>query len=280
MGSTQHGQNAAGWRRKMHEIIFGAETRAGKLFDILLIASIIISVIAVMLDSVGSVKAKYGIVLYGLEWFFTILFTLEYVLRLSCVGSPLRYATSFFGIIDLLAVIPTYLSLVLPGTQYFLVIRIIRVLRIFRVLKLVQYISEANLLLRAFKSSGRKITVFLFAVLSLVIVFGSLIYVIEGEQNGFTSIPRSIYWAIVTMTTVGYGDISPKTSVGQTVAALVMIIGYSIIAVPTGIVTAEINRQLGKNISNHPCPECGASNHEHDATFCRYCGTRILPLAD
>ncbi len=282
--------NIKNWRVRLHEIIFGAETPAGKTFDVLLIASIFLSVIVVMLDSVASINAVYGRLffllecfglslftgqLFLLEWFFTLLFTVEYLFRLSCIGRPWRYATSFFGIIDLLAILPSYLSLFLPGAEVFLVIRILRVLRIFRVLKLVQYIGEANLLIKAMKASMHKITVFMFVVLSLVIIFGSLIYAIEGEQNGFTSIPRSIYWAIVTMTTVGYGDISPKTGFGQTLAAVIMIIGYSIIAVPTGIVTAEITQQLKKKPNNRPCPECGASNHDDDAGYCKYCGTSI-----
>ncbi len=267
--------NIKNWRVRLHEIIFGAETPAGKTFDVLLIASIFLSIIVVMLDSVASINAVCGRQLFLLEWFFTILFTIEYLLRLSCIGRPWRYAISFFGVVDLLAVIPSYLSLLLPGAEIFLVIRILRVLRIFRVLKLVQYIGEANLLIKALQSSRRKITVFMFTVISLVIIFGSLIYVIEGEQNGFTSIPRSIYWAIVTMTTVGYGDISPKTGFGQALAALIMIIGYSIIAVPTGIVTAEITQQLKKKISNRPCPECGASNHDDDAEYCKYCGASL-----
>ena len=267
--------NIKNWHVRLHEIIFGAETPAGKTFDVLLIASIFLSIIVVMLDSVSSINAVYGRLFFLLEWFFTILFTIEYLLRLSCIGRPWRYATSFFGVIDLLAVLPSYLSLLLPGAEIFLVIRILRVLRIFRVLKLVQYIGEANLLIKALQSSRRKITVFMFTVMSLVIIFGSLIYVIEGEQNGFTSIPRSIYWAIVTMTTVGYGDISPKTGFGQALAALVMIIGYSIIAVPTGIVTAEITQQLKKKISNRPCPECGVSNHDDDAQYCKYCGASL-----
>jgi voltage-gated potassium channel len=263
------------WRSKLHEVIFGAETRAGKAFDVILITSIIISVLVVMLDSVKSITAEYGDQLHQLEWFFTILFTVEYILRLLCVSRPLRYATSFFGVIDLLAVIPTYLSLILPGTRFFLVIRILRVLRIFRVMKLAHYIGEANLLVQSLRASRRKITVFLFAVLTLVIIFGSLIYIIEGEANGFTSIPRSIYWAIVTMTTVGYGDISPKTGFGQTLASMVMIVGYCIIAVPTGIISAEISQRTNKKICNHPCPGCGSCDHDVAATYCQYCGERL-----
>ena len=264
-----------GWRRQLHEIIFGTETPAGRAFDVLLIVSIVLSVGVVMLDSVTAVSAAHGRLLNGLEWFFTLLFTVEYLLRLICVGRPWRYAVSFFGIVDLLAVLPTYLALLLPGAKVFLIIRILRVLRIFRVLKLVQYMGEANLLIKALRASLRKITVFLFAVLCLVVVFGSLIYLIEGEAHGFTSIPKSIYWAIVTMTTVGYGDISPQTSIGQTLAALVMIVGYSIIAVPTGIVTAEIGRQVKGRINNRPCPDCGAGGHDDDAAFCKHCGGKL-----
>lgn len=275
MDSTHKTSSLNGWRQQLHEIIFGAATRAGKAFDVILIASIIISVMVVMLDSVSSIKAAHGDLFFLLEWFFTILFTIEYVLRLLCIGRPIRYATSFFGVVDLLAILPTYLSLFLPGTQFIVVIRILRVLRIFRVLKLVQYIGEANLLIQSLKASGRKIIVFLFAVLTLMIVFGSLIYIIEGEENGFTSIPRSIYWAIVTMTTVGYGDISPKTGFGQTLAALVMIIGYSIIAVPTGIVTAEISQRFNAEICNRPCSECGSCDHAAEADYCQYCGAKL-----
>jgi voltage-gated potassium channel len=267
--------NSRDWKDVLHEVIFGAETRAGKAFDVLLIASIIISVFVVMLDSVNSIGSVYGDLFYRLEWFFTILFTVEYILRLCCVNRPLHYAISFFGVIDLLAVIPTYISLILPGTQFLLVIRILRVLRIFRVLKLAQFIGEANLLVQALRASSRKIIVFLFTVLSLITVFGSLIYVIEGEANGFTSIPRSIYWAIVTMTTVGYGDISPKTGFGQTLAAMVMIIGYSIIAVPTGIVTAEISQRFSVQICNRPCPGCGTCDHAQDSSHCRHCGEKL-----
>ncbi len=263
------------WRQKLNEIIFGSETTAGKLFDVLLIASILISVLVVMLDSVKPINLKHGIVLNRLEWFFTLLFTVEYFLRLICIEKPLRYAVSFFGIIDLLAILPTYVGLFLPRAQFFLVIRVLRVLRIFRVLKLVQYISEAELLLTALKKSARKIIIFLSAVVSLMIVFGALIYAIEGEANGFTSIPRSIYWAIVTMTTVGYGDLSPQTGLGQTIAAFAMVIGYSILAVPTGIITVEISQQFKKQLSNRSCPDCGACDHIHTATFSHHCGQKM-----
>ncbi len=264
------------WRSRLHEIIFGTETPAGKAFDVLLIVCIFLSVGVVMLDSVAAISAAHGELLTGLEWFFTLLFTVEYLLRLLCVDRPRRYALSFFGLVDLLAVLPTYLTLLLPGAEIFLVIRVLRVLRIFRVLKLVQYLGEANLLVKALRASLRKIAVFLFAVLCLVVIFGALIYAIEGEAHGFTSIPKSIYWAIVTMTTVGYGDISPQTSFGQTLAALVMIVGYGIIAVPTGMVTVEIGRQLRQHrLDNRSCPGCGAVGHDDDASHCKFCGAGL-----
>ena len=261
------------WRGRLHEIIFEADTPGGKLFDLVLIAAILASVAVVMLDSVGVVSEEHGRILYGIEWVFTILFTIEYMLRLLCVGRPIRYATSFFGIIDLLAILPTYLSLFLPGSQYLIVIRILRLLRIFRVLKLVQYIAEANLLLRALRSSGRKIIVFLFTIMTLTVIFGALMYVVEGEENGFTSIPRSVYWAIVTMTTVGYGDMSPRTNLGQAIAAIVMIIGFSIIAVPTGIITSELMQV--KDVTTQSCPQCSAEGHDTDAAFCKKCGAQL-----
>ena len=260
------------WRVKLHEIIFEADTRVGKLFDIILIISIVVSVIIVMIDNVAVVNKKYGDSLFILEWIFTILFTIEYFLRLFTVGRPIKYATSFFGVVDLLAILPTYFSVLFPGSQYFLVIRIFRLLRVFRVLKLVQYVGEAKLLRQAMKASKRKIIVFLFTVLTMVVIFGSLMYVIEGSANGFTSIPRSIYWAIVTLTTVGYGDVSPATPLGQALAAVIMILGYGIIAVPTGIVTVEMAAASGKKISTQSCQECSAEGHDHDAKFCKYCG--------
>lgn len=276
MKEFQHKNNLSLWRLKLHEIIFEADTPTGKWFDVVLIFSILLSVLAVMLDSVSGIRENYGSWFYTVEWFFTILFTIEYILRIVCVGRPIGYITSFYGIVDLLAIIPTYLSIVLPGSQYLLVIRILRILRIFRVLKLVQYISEARLLRQALRDSRRKITVFLFTVLTMVVIFGSLMYLIEGPVHGFTSIPRSIYWAIVTLTTVGYGDISPQTGLGQFLAALIMILGYSIIAVPTGIVTvafAKVESKAGFN--TQACPHCSAEGHDRDAKFCKYCGARL-----
>lgn len=264
----------ASWRNTLHEVIFEAETPAGKWFDILLIISIIASVIAVMLDSVSAVNIHYGSLLTFIEWFFTIVFTFEYILRLVCVDRPLLYATSFFGIVDLLAIIPTYISVFIPGSEYLIVVRILRILRIFRVLKLVQYMGEAVILMKALRASSRKIIVFLFTVLTLVIILGSLMYLIEGAENGFTSIPRSIYWAIVTLTTVGYGDISPQTNMGQMLAAFIMILGYSIIAVPTGIVTVELSHFSSKKVSRS-CKNCSAEGHDGDADFCKFCGEKL-----
>ncbi|TGC09015.1 ion transporter [Methanolobus halotolerans] len=267
------------WKAGLYDIIFETDTPAGRHFDILLIISILLSVLVVMMDSVSFMRADYGRTLYNIEWFFTILFTIEYALRLISVRSKRRYATSLFGIVDLVAIIPTYLSILLPGSQLLLVVRILRVLRIFRVLKLVKYMSEADLLMKAMRASSRKITVFLFTVLALVTIMGSLVYLIEGEENGFTSIPVSIYWAIVTMTTVGYGDIIPQTSIGKALASFVMILGYSIIAVPTGIVTSEISfasieerkkRSLMKN-----CIKCGNPDHDANASFCKLCGAQL-----
>ncbi|MGD9486436.1 MAG: ion transporter [Calditrichaceae bacterium] len=263
------------WQAKLHTVIFEADTRPGKYFDIGLIVTILVSVLAVMLDSVQSITLLYGNWLYAAEWFFTIAFTIEYILRLSCVGRPIKYAVSFFGVIDLLAILPTYVSVIVPGSQFLLVIRILRVLRIFRVFKLVKYISEAKLLRQALRASQRKITVFLFTVLTSVVVMGSLMYMIEGAGNGFTSIPRSIYWAIVTLTTVGYGDISPQTPIGQMLASVIMIMGYGIIAVPTGIVTVEMTRAQQKIVSTQACPQCAAEGHDHDAVHCKYCGAKL-----
>jgi voltage-gated potassium channel len=267
-------QNRSSWKKNLHAVIFEAETPAGKWFDIILIFSILASVIAVMLDSISSVNTSYGHILISIEWFFTIIFTIEYVLRLICVGRPLLYATSFFGVVDLLAIIPTYISLFIPGSEYLLVVRILRILRIFRVLKLVQFMKESLLLMRALRASARKIIVFLFTVLTLVVILGSFMYLIEGVENGFTSIPRSVYWAIVTLTTVGYGDISPQTSLGQILAAFIMILGYSIIAVPTGIVTVELSQASIKK-ATRSCSDCSAEGHDSDAEFCKYCGAKL-----
>ena len=259
------------FKNKLYEIIFEADTPAGKGFDILLIVSIIISVIVVLLDSVQYYNNLYSETLYIMEWFFTILFTIEYFCRIYCIRKPSLYIRSFFGIIDFLAIIPTYISIFLPASRYLSIIRILRVLRIFRILKLILYIGEANLLIKAIYISRRKIIVFLFALLTLIIIFGSIMYLIEGETNGFTSIPRSIYWAIVTITTVGYGDISPKTELGQGLASLAMIMGYATIAIATGFISAEYT-SMKQTINNIVCQGCGNKSHENDAQFCKICG--------
>ncbi len=267
--------NKPQWRDRLHEIIFEADTPAGKLFDVVLICSIILSVAVVLLDSMATIRIKYGNLLYGAEWFFTILFTIEYILRLISVRQPLKYATSFFGVVDLLAILPTYLSLFIPGSQYLLTIRVLRLLRIFRVFKLVAYVNEARIITTALRASRRKISVFLFAVTMIVVIIGSMMYVVEGAENGFTNIPTSIYWAIVTLTTVGYGDISPQTALGKAIASVVMIIGYAIIAVPTGIVTAELAQLAKDRVSTQACPSCGLEGHDHDAKHCKHCGAQL-----
>jgi len=269
------GKHGRPWRDILFEVIFEADTPAGKWFDIVLIATILLSVLTVMLDSVSSIRTRHGAWLYGIEWFFTILFTVEYILRLICVGRPARYAVSFFGIVDLLAIVPTYLSLVIYGSRYLAVIRVLRVLRVFRVLKLGHHTKEASVLKKALYASRRKILVFLFVVLTLVVIIGSLMYVIEGAENGFTSIPASVYWAIVTLTTVGYGDVSPQTGLGQFLAAIVMILGYSIIAVPTGIVTVEWSQASSPKLNTQACPNCSAEGHDGDAKYCKSCGAKL-----
>jgi voltage-gated potassium channel len=263
------------WRSALHEIIFEADTRAGKAFDVALIWTVILSVTTVVLESVSGIRASYGDVLHDLEWVFTILFTIEYGLRLLCVQRPLAYATSFFGVVDLLAVIPTYVSVFVPGSQYLLSIRILRLLRIFRVFKLTEYLSEASVIRQALLASRRKISVFLVAVMTLVVIVGSAMYVVEGEEHGFSDIPTSIYWAIVTMTTVGYGDLSPQTALGKALASVVMIMGYGILAVPTGIVTVEMTQASRRGVNTQACPACGAEGHDLDAVHCKYCGVLL-----
>lgn len=266
----------APWRRRVHEIVFEADTAAGKLFDVFLITAIVISVTVVMLDSVTSIHDRYGQELLVLEWAFTILFTVEYVVRLISVQNARRYVTSFFGVVDLLAILPTYLSVLMPGSQSLLVIRTLRLLRVFRVFKLASYVKEGDFLMAALRASRVKITVFVSSILSITVVVGSVLYLIEGEASGFTSIPRAMYWAIVTMTTVGYGDIAPATTLGQVAAAGLMILGYAIIAVPTGIVSVELAKlnPLSK-VSTQACLVCSREGHDRDASYCKYCGSAL-----
>lgn len=264
-------------RRTLHRIIFGHETPGGKLFDVVLIVAILASVAAVMLESVEPIRTRHGLQLRFAEWVFTALFTLEYGVRLIAARSASRYARSFFGIVDLMAILPTYLSLLIPGGQAFAVIRVLRVLRVFRVLKLAQFVGTEQYLLRAMQASARKIVVFVIAVMSIVVVVGALMYFVEGPASGFTSIPVGVYWAIVTLTTVGFGDITPQTGLGQAVAALVMILGYGIIAVPTGIVTAEMVQSARRSSVSRPvCAGCGEREHDADAAFCKRCGSELV----
>jgi voltage-gated potassium channel len=263
------------WRDRLHEVIFEADTPTGKAFDVLLMLLIMLSVVAVLLESVAGVSERYGPTLRALEWAITIIFTIEYLLRILSLRRPLKYVFSFYGIIDLLAILPTYLSVIVSGTQSLLVIRALRLLRVFRVLKLAQFVVEARTLKNALKASARKVLVFLGVVLTVVLVVGAVMYLIEGADAGFTSIPQSMYWAIVTMTTVGYGDVAPQTVPGKILASIVMIIGYGIIAVPTGIVTVEMANARRLSISTQACPSCSAEGHDPDADYCKYCGAKL-----
>jgi voltage-gated potassium channel len=267
----------APWRERLRVIIFEADTPAGKRFDVALLIAIVLSVLAVMLDSVAPIRATYGWELDVAEWVFTILFTLEYALRLVCVPIPSHYARSFFGVVDLLAILPTYVSILLPGAEHLLVIRGLRLLRIFRVFKLGRFLGEASILRKALTDSRHKVTVFLGTIAILVTLLGTAMYLIEGEENGFTSIPISVYWAVVTLTTVGYGDLAPQTVMGKALATVVMILGYSIIAVPTGIVTAEIveSTVAARRVTTRCCPSCMAEGHDADARFCKECGASL-----
>ena len=261
----------------MHEVIFEADTPAGKAFDVVLLIVIVLSVVIVMLDSVQAINRQYRRPLQIAEWTITILFTVEYLARLICIGQPLRYVFSFYGVVDLLAVIPTYLSVFISGSQSLLVIRTLRLVRIFRVFKLSRYLTEARALVDALRATRARITVFLVVVLALVIIIGSAMYMIEGTLpgSGFTSIPRSVYWAIVTMTTVGYGDIAPQTVLGQVLAAAVMILGYAIIIVPIGVFSTEMLAVSKRGVSTQACPSCAAEGHDLDARHCKYCGARL-----
>jgi voltage-gated potassium channel len=264
----------APWRVRLHEVIFESDTRAGRAFDIALLVAILVSVLAVMLESVAAIRRQWATALEVVEWTITVAFTIEYVLRLVAVDRPWRYATSFLGLVDFLAVVPTYVGILVPEAQSLIVIRTIRLLRVFRIFKLAPFLGEAEQLRRAMRASSRKITVFLGVIITIMVMMGTVMYVVEGEAHGFTSIPVSMYWAVVTMTTVGYGDIAPKTPLGQFLAALLMILGYAIIAVPTGIVSAELAR-TSRPVSRQACPGCGAEGHEIDAVHCKYCGASL-----
>ena len=272
------------WKAKLHEVIYEADTPMGKWFDLVLLFVIILSVILVMLESVKEFDARYHSILLSLEWAITLFFTVEYIARIICIRKPAHYIFSFYGIIDFLATIPLYLSYLIAGSQVLLAVRALRLLRVFRILKLVHFIGEASQLKEALKASRTKITVFIYVVVILSILLGTVMYLIESDEAGFTSIPRSIYWTIVTLTTVGYGDIAPQTTVGQLIATIVMILGYGIIAVPTGIVTVEFARQGSKTqgakapdvaLNTKACPACGAEGHRDGAGYCYKCGTAL-----
>lgn len=270
------------WKAKLHRIIYEADTPQGKLFDVILLIAIIASIVFVMLESIKSFDARYHNFLNIAEWIITIIFTIEYILRLIAVKKPLKYMFSFYGIIDFLATIPKYISLIFVGTQVFIALRALRLLRVFRILKLARYLGASNMLANALKASRAKISVFLFAVFIVSIIFGTLMYLVEGEASGFTSIPVSVYWSIVTLTTVGFGDIAPVTPLGQFIASLIMILGYGIIAVPTGIVSAEyVYQNKGKaetptlpviDLNTEACPNCSIERHKDSAKFCYNCG--------
>ncbi len=265
-------ERRARWRDRLYEIIFEAETPAGRLFDEILLVAILVSVAAVLLESIPDVRAEWGRTLRAAEWAFTVLFSVEYVLRLVSARRVGRYARSFFGIVDLLAILPSYVGLVAPQTQALIIIRAIRLLRVFRVLKLGRYLGEAEVLLTALRGSRRKIIVFFGGVLTLVLIIGTLMYLIEGEASGFTSIPTAMYWAVVTITTVGYGDIVPRTLAGKALAAVAMLLGYSIIAVPTGIVSVELAQAGRLAAQGMRCGACGNVDHDADAAYCKRCG--------
>jgi len=264
-------------RKRLYEIIFEADTKAGKLFDISLLILIILSIILVMLESVKEINKLYYNELKIAEWIITVFFTAEYVLRIYVVNKPLKYIKSFFGIIDLLSILPSFLDLLITGAGGLMVIRAIRLLRIFRILKLSRFVNASSILILSLKESRQKIAVFLTAVITIVIILGTIMYLIEGEENGFTSIPQSIYWAIVTLTTVGYGDIAPHTVAGKFIASIIMILGYGMIAVPTGIVTVAFSKKDKIQISTQVCPHCLAEGHDKDAVYCKYCGAKLNP---
>lgn len=265
----------AAWRERLRIVIFEADTPGGKAFDIVLLVAILLSILAVLLESVSALQDDYGTELIAIEWFFTGLFSIEYGLRLVCAPRAGRYARSFFGIVDLLSILPSFISLLLPGTRSMLVIRALRLLRAFRIFKLVRFLGEASVLRRALQASSHKIAIFLGTILILVVILGTTMFLVEGEEHGFTSIPRSMYWAIITMTTVGYGQLTPQTVPGQIIASVVMIVGYGIIAVPTGIVTAEIVSAARPVVTTRACPECMSEGHDPDASFCKDCGAAL-----
>ncbi|NNE32879.1 MAG: ion transporter [Winogradskyella sp.] len=277
--------NKHNWRTKLYEIIYEADTHAGKLFDVILLIAILASILLVMLESINSFDAKYHSFLNIAEWVITILFTIEYIIRIITVNKPWKYVTSFYGVVDLLSTIPKYLSLIFIGTNALVALRALRLLRVFRILKLARYLGASNQLASAIKASKAKISVFLFAVMIAAVIFGTIMYLVEGEENGFNNIPKSVYWCIVTLTTVGFGDIAPQTPLGQFIATIIMILGYGIIAVPTGIVSAEYTKASSDDkkksekekiaLNTQCCINCLAVKHQDDAEFCHKCGCKL-----
>ncbi len=275
MTKARHYPGSGAARERLFSIIFRSDTPAGLAFDLALIAAILVSVTVVLLATVEGINQQYGPLLYRIEWFFTILFTIEYCLRLYCVRHPARYARSFYGVVDLVSVLPTYLGLIMTGTAPMLVIRVLRILRLFRVMHMDRYVGEANILLEVLVSSWRKTLIFVYAVMTLVVIFGTLMHFVEPDEGGFTNIPQAMYWAIVTLTTVGYGDITPVTPLGKVIASVIMITGYGIIAVPMGIFFSEFSQASGRRKQKRACPSCKLKGHEFDAVHCRACGANL-----
>lgn len=275
MVNKNNATNFSEWKNRLHQIIFEENTDAGKVYNYFLLFTILASILVVTLESISSLNIRYGSMFEKAEWFFTIFFTIEYFIRLFCVRKPLKYALSFYGMVDFLSFIPFYLEMIIFGTGNLIFIRVLRMLRIFRLLKLSEYLYEADIMQKAIKASLKRIFVFLFAVITLVIIIGALIYAIEGPQNGFSDIPTGIYWAIVTITTVGYGDISPQTASGKLLASIVMLLGYGIIAVPTGIVSVEFGRVSKMKKITRICKSCGSNGNDPDAVYCKYCGNHL-----
>ncbi|WP_351016340.1 ion transporter [Shewanella sp. AC91-MNA-CIBAN-0169] len=265
-------------KKQLRSVIFGTETPAGKRFDIALMVCIVLSVILIFIDTTEYVNSLYGDYISIAEWTFTVLFTVEYILRLYCSLNRLHYARSFFGVVDLVSILPSFLGLIFPGANVALALRVLRLFRVFRVLKLLRYLSDGQILLKAMVQSGRKVFMFFFSVSLIIMVLSVVMYVVEGPNNGFTSIPKSMYWTVVTITTVGYGDITPQTPLGQGIAALTMLIGYSIIAIPTGILTAEISHEMVRTRDLRKCSNCGKKGHDKDAEYCNHCGSELEKL--
>ncbi|ABI71441.1 ion transporter [Shewanella frigidimarina] len=265
-------------KQQLRSVIFGTETPAGKRFDITLMVCIVLSVILIFIDTIEHINSRYGDYISIAEWTFTVFFTVEYILRLYCSLNRLHYARSFFGVVDLVSILPSYLGLIFPGANVALALRVLRLFRVFRVLKLLRYLSDGNLLIKAMMQSSRKVFIFFFSVSLIIMVLSVVMYVVEGPNNGFTSIPKSMYWTVVTITTVGYGDITPQTPLGQGIAALTMLIGYSIIAIPTGILTAEISHEMVRTRDLRKCSNCGKKGHDNDAEYCNHCGSELEKL--